>query len=171
MKNATKPNGSDDKKDGKVDGLTRIVRSEDVLEDIPRIQMEPYLRHLGEPAAETILNMLKERGWNAYVSAGGTPESEIARGPVEKLELHTKYVVLPSTENPNSSEEVFAKLEELALRLNRRMPTISIRGKKHAWTGFILEDQQVKLDTPEGPRITYREFINGLDSIVPLKRG
>ncbi len=121
--------------------------------------------------AQRILAKVNEKGWNAYkstdvVKTGG--REVIEKHLAERLELDERYVMLPKIDEPRNAVKVMVKLEQVAMRLNRMTPTISISGMEHPWTGFILRGDHVKVNTASGHYMSYPEFIEALDTIIQV---
>jgi hypothetical protein len=114
-----------------------------------------------------IIGKLQEMGWNAYLSSD-RPEADIRAGPAKELRRYERYAVLPAVEDPRSPEQVFARLEDIAIELGRQLPKISLRGERHGWVGFVLEDERVKVSTSGGITVPLDEFIDALGTIMKV---
>ena len=130
-----------------------------------------------EENAQRILEKIKAKGWNAYVKDWeGTDYSEefcddkIRTNLADRLEVDTKYVMLPVAEDPTDPVQVMAALEALAVKRNRKMPTVMAYGKLQEITGFTLRENRVKIHTPEGTVCTYGVFYSALGTIVDIKQ-
>ncbi len=124
-------------------------------------------------AGKEILDKLRGKGWNVYESKDVMQrgrEAIIRGGPAEKLEIDSRYVLLPIVEDPRDLTQVDVALERVALRLNKQTPTISIRGKRYPWTGFKPNERDVKVNTPQGYYVSYEEFVLSLDSIFDASK-
>ncbi len=117
--------------------------------------------------ANQIMDMFHQKGWNFYARhAGISPEKTIGEHLADNLDIDTPYVLLPSANNPSDEKQVFAALEALAIRLNREMPTIRVKGMDYIILGLTLEDCCVKIHSPEGIRVNYPSFIQAINSVV-----
>lgn len=124
-----------------------------------------------QEAKKLILDKIGSKGWNVYVSTDISQigvDATIMRGPASKLEVGQRYALLPSVDKPQEPQLVMKKLEEVAIKLGREPPSILINGEKCYWTGFMPEPNFIKVNTQEGHRIPYQEFLEALDSIVQV---
>ncbi len=130
------------------------------------MQLESYFLNEAE---KEILDKINRKGWNIYNSTNTKQkgaEAVIMDGPIKKLEIGERYVLMPISENPKDPEKVFRALEIYALKNNREIPTILIGFKRYPWTGFIPNKTNIKVNTIIGHHVLYREFVIALDSIV-----
>lgn len=120
--------------------------------------------------AKEIKSRFCQKGWNFY--PGGeqclSEEETIKKGPARLLQIGVPYSLLPLTTNPRDPIEVGRIFDELAVRLNRQMPTITVNSMKYPLTGITLEQGSVHVHTPDCLRVPYGEFIKSLDSIVQV---
>ena len=118
-----------------------------------------------------ITDKIHEKGWNIYKSTESIKigfDEVITKHFAEELEIHERYVVLPKADDPRNPLLVLKALENLAILLNRGMPTIVINGERWPWTGFIPRISDIKVNTNIGHHISYPRFIESLDSIMKL---
>jgi hypothetical protein len=113
----------------------------------------------------TILEKLHERGWAAYEERF-KDNRDIEAGPARTLKPQSKYIVLPVVKDSKNLDSIFEKLEEIAVKRGRKMPTITIEGKEQPWTGFVMRGDSVKVSTPSGPVMSCGEFADALDTIL-----
>ncbi|MEK6840584.1 MAG: hypothetical protein AABX79_01385 [Nanoarchaeota archaeon] len=120
--------------------------------------------------AKEIKARFHQKGWNFYPGGEGclNEEETILKGPTTKLQRNVPYVLLPLAKNPMNPAEVGRIFDELATRLNRQMPTITVNGRGHPLTGITLEKESVHVHTPDCLRVPYEKFIESLDSIVQV---
>jgi hypothetical protein len=126
-----------------------------------------------ENNARKIMEKIHSKGWNAYVKDWeGTDYSEefcddkIRSNLADRLEVDTKYVMLPLADDPTDPKQVMAALEALAVKRDRKMPTIMLYGTLQPVTGFTLHRERVKVHTPTGHMCTYGGFYQALDTVV-----
>ena len=123
-----------------------------------------------EKQLKQILKKIHEKGWNAYHTTNASRSENIKNNLVENdLEFGKHYTLLPIADNPKDEKSVMDALENLAKKLNRKMPTIEIHDSKEPFTGFHLRYDDVKLHTVQGEFVSYDEFIESLDTIVDTK--
>ena len=123
-----------------------------------------------EKQIKQILEKIHGKGWNVYHTTNESRSEDIENNLVENgLEFNKHYTLLPIAENPKDEESVMQAIENLAVKLNRMMPTIEIHGSKEPFTGFHLKNNSVKLHTVQGEFVSYDEFIEALDTIVDTK--
>ena len=125
-----------------------------------------------EETGKTILEKIREKGWNAYKTNNrikGDPDKTIREDLAESLEVGGKYVFLPATEDPRDPKQVWDALEAVGKMLNREMPTIDLGFGKTPLTGIKLHDEYVKVLTPEGSYVTYNTLLKSLDTLVQTK--
>ena len=117
--------------------------------------------------AEQILDKFHQKGWNLYQTNNNPhPDYAIKNNLASSLELNGMYVLFPTAKNPNDPKQVFDALETLAIKLNRKMPTIKIYDEKIPISGFTLGPTYIQIHSPEGIYTTYTEFLEGLESII-----
>ena len=121
-----------------------------------------------EDVATRMLEKSHHRGWNLYRKIGLPIDTgrTIREGFVERLEVDSSYVLLPVASDPRNPDDVMNALERLALKLNRKTPTIEICGIREPITGLTLFPSKIKLHTPEGTYISYEEFLSAIDTYV-----
>ena len=76
------------------------------------------------------------------------------------------YVLLPVANDPRDPEKVMKRLEDVAKKTNREMPTIKVGFERYPLTGITLRDNDVKIHTPEGTFVSYETFIGSLESVI-----
>lgn len=119
--------------------------------------------------AVEIYNKFQEKGWNFYKKLYNDPKENIKNCLVDFLQYNGNYVLLPHAENPRDYDSVMSAMENLAIRLDRKMPTITINEEKHHILGLTLNYGSVKIHSEDGMEISYTKFISSLDSIVQTK--
>ncbi len=120
--------------------------------------------------AKELLDVLHKKGWNVYRSLDLMNAEDIIRQNLaQSLEVGGKYVLLPVADNPKDPKQVFDALENLAQKLDRKMPTITVGCDSYSLTGFTLKESDVKIHTPEGTTVSYPIFIRALDSLIQTK--
>lgn len=122
--------------------------------------------------AQEILEKFHQKGWNLYRSDNPNqlgPDERIRQNLAESLEVDGKYVLLPVADDPRDPKQVMDALEVLAIRLNRKMPTIHVDYESHPLTGITLSEDSVKIHTPEGTFVSYPVFMKALDSVVQTR--
>ena len=116
-----------------------------------------------------ILEGFQDKGWNLYAYVNGIPEDEIIRhGSADGLSLDVHYVLLPFADNPADYKQVMDAMEALAVKLDRKIPTISVGGLSYPMTGITLRESDVKVHSPQGVFVPYQEFLDALDSVVDV---
>ena len=116
-----------------------------------------------------ILEEFHEKGWNLYAYVNGMPEDETIRhGSADGLSLGVHYVLLPFADNPSDPILVMDAMEALAVKLDRKIPTITVGGLSYPMTGITLLEENVKMHTPQGAFVPYPEFLDALDSVVDV---
>jgi len=124
-----------------------------------------------EKTACEILGRLNDRGWNVYArpancgSDGLWYYGMIREGPAKRLELNTKYVLLPKVENEKNPEEVMGRLRKFANGNEGKVSRLNIGRERVGFTGFTFEDEKVRLNTSEEVRIDYSELSSALESL------
>lgn len=129
------------------------------------VQMTGYSKEI----AQEILEKIHKKGWNLYHKSGiektgrdGVIKSNLA----DKLEMGVSYVLLPVANNPRDPKQVMSAFENLGKKLRGEMPTIRVGFESYPLTGITLNEDCVKVHTPEGTYIPYETFINSLESII-----
>ena len=123
-----------------------------------------------EEELKQILKKIHGKGWNIYHTTNESRNEDIKNNLVENdLEIDKHYTLLPIANKPKNEKSVMDAIENLAIKLNRKMPTIEIHGSKEPFTGFHLRYDGVKLHTVQGGFVSYDEFIEALDTIVDTK--
>lgn len=119
--------------------------------------------------ARKILEKFHQNGWNLYRSDNLNQlkaDKTIRQNLAESLEINERYVLLPVANDPRDPKQVIDALNVLAQKLNGDMPTIRIGCESSPLTGITLEEDSVKIHTPEGTYVSYQVFMKALDSIV-----
>ena len=118
-----------------------------------------------------ILDKINRKEWNVYKSTESMRigfDEVIIKHFAEELETNERYVVLPKADDPKNPSQVRKAIDELAIMLNRNMPTITINGEECPWTGFIPRIGDIKVNTNIGHYISYPRFIESLESMLQL---
>ena len=129
------------------------------------VQMTGY----SNEAAKEILERFHEKGWNLYRSDSikkMSKEGIISLGLANELMKDMPYVLLPVANDPRDPEKVMKRLEDVAKKTNREMPTIKVGFERYPLTGITLRDNDVKIHTPEGTFVSYETFIGSLESVI-----
>ncbi len=123
--------------------------------------------------AEKIINKIHDKGWNVYdtrehhiLGGDGVIENKLA----ETIVTGGRYILLPMIENSNNPKAVFSKLEEVAKKMGREMPTIYVGEIETAFTGFNFLEDDVQIHCPEGFVVTHDEFLKELEDIVDVTK-
>ena len=109
-----------------------------------------------------ITNRIHEKGWNIYKSTESMKigfDEVIINHFAEELEINERYTVLPKADGPRNPLLVLKALENLAILLNREMPTLVINERRYSWTGFIPRMMNIKVNTNIGHYVSYPRFI------------
>ncbi len=116
-----------------------------------------------------ILEKLNEKGWNLYRQSEDS-EGSIKNGPItaENIILNEPYVILPVAEDPSEPEQVWAVLEELAIKHDRKIPEIYFSGRGYPMIGITIGIDRVKVHSPTPAYVTPNEFLCALDSFVSV---
>ncbi|MFB6075817.1 MAG: hypothetical protein ABEK17_01610 [Candidatus Aenigmatarchaeota archaeon] len=122
-----------------------------------------------------IWEKIHRKGWNLYrtthqnqLNAANEPEKTIRNNLSESPKVNEKYVMLPSVDDPTNPNQVMRKLESLAQKRNREMPTIDVDYESHPLSGFTLKEDSVKIHTPKGTVVSYFDFAESIDSLVQI---
>lgn len=125
-----------------------------------------------EKQLKQILEKINRKGWNIYHTTDVSRSEDIKNNLVEDgLEYNKHYTLLPIADNPKDERSVMDVLENLAIKLNRKMPTIEIHGSRHPFTGFHLRAEDVRLHTEQTTFALYDEFVGALDTIIDTNTG
>lgn len=121
--------------------------------------------------AAEILRKVNEKGWHAYQKSDNlSPEQTIHEGPSDELYIDENYVLLPVADIPNDYSVVMNALERLAVKLDRKQPTIMLLGSELPFLGFGLFKHYVHTHTPPGVRVDYNTFIKSLETLVDTRK-
>lgn len=126
--------------------------------------------NFSEKYAKEILDRFQKRGWNLYEtkdrysSSELIPEVAIRRGPAKKLEPDTSYILLPIVSDPKNHHLVFDALDRVARRNCMQEPTITVNLTEYKITGITLHSSSVKLHSPKGDEVRYRNFIHAIET-------
>jgi hypothetical protein len=97
-----------------------------------------------------ILDILHQKGWNAYRSDDlAVAEDVIRQNLADSLEVGGKYILLPAVDDPRNPEKVLAALDRVAQKLDRKMPTITIGNVIYPIKGLEIMSIGVNIYTPK----------------------
>jgi hypothetical protein len=116
-----------------------------------------------------IRGALLEMGWNSYKKIKpyrGHADETVMAGPVRTLEIGSPYIIYPFAEDPRDPGAVLSALEKVAVKLERRMPTITIEGVHFDITGFTPHPRYVHLHVPEGICVSYETMLAAIPTMV-----
>lgn len=110
-------------------------------------------------------------GWNLYAREEHTdPDFAIENNLATSLSLGQGYVLLPKAEDPTSPEQVWLSLERLAIKLDRQLPTIEIKGQRVQMLGVKPNLNSIHIDCPEGIDVSYDELLKALPSFFDISQ-
>ncbi len=121
--------------------------------------------------ADEVLGILNKMGWNLYArDKGADPNFTIEHNLADALSLEQGYVLMPKADNPTDSNQVWAALEELAIRLHREWPSIIIKGQETQMSGITPHLGEVHIHCPKGLYVSYDELIAALPSFLDISQ-
>jgi hypothetical protein len=126
-----------------------------------------------EDNGKALIDRVNSKGWNLYDSTdtkGSQSEGErtLRKGPVNELKIGRRYVLMPVADDPKNPDEVFSALERVAVVLNRKTPGIILEGVRYPLTGFRINKDNVKINTPEGHITSYKDAVCATQSLFDV---